>query len=61
MSGIKRESEWGVIACQLPDGRWIIEEQHEKSYRNTFYITTLLLITFLLLTNYALVKLNQNG
>ena len=25
MSGIKRESEWG-IACQLPDGRWIIEE-----------------------------------
>ena len=25
MSGIKRESEWG-IACQLPDGRWIIED-----------------------------------
>ena len=25
MSGIKRESEWGV-ACQMPDGRWIIEE-----------------------------------
>ena len=25
MSGIKRESEWGV-ACQLPDGRWIIED-----------------------------------
>ena len=25
MNGIKRESEWG-IACQMPDGRWIIEE-----------------------------------
>ena len=25
MSGVKRESEWG-IACQLPDGRWIIED-----------------------------------
>ena len=25
MSGIKRESEWGV-ACQMPDGRWIIED-----------------------------------
>ena len=25
MNGIKRESEWG-IACQMPDGRWIIED-----------------------------------
>ncbi len=25
MQGIKRNSEWGV-ACQMPDGRWIIEE-----------------------------------
>jgi len=25
MRGISRNSEWG-IACQLPDGRWIIEE-----------------------------------
>ena len=25
MRGISRSSEWG-IACQMPDGRWIIEE-----------------------------------
>jgi len=25
MSGINRQSEWG-IACQMPDGRWVIEE-----------------------------------
>ena len=25
MSGINRQSEWG-IACQLPDGRWVIED-----------------------------------
>ena len=25
MSGIKRETEHG-IACQMPDGRWIIED-----------------------------------
>ena len=25
MTGINRQSEWGIV-CQLPDGRWIIEE-----------------------------------
>ena len=55
MSNIKRENEWN-IACQLPDvTRLDIRVIYEKSYRN-FYITTLLLITFLLLTNYAFNK-----
>ena len=29
MQGIKRNSEWGV-ACQLPDGRWIIQETTQQ-------------------------------
>ena len=64
LTGIKRETEHG-IACQMPDGRWIIEYYT----MNHNHLMKILAVTFIIIVFMCIIsisntvhgKQNQNG